>query len=452
MNSISCLKAPISVIVTMMLALGVGAAAFATGGAEDGPSGSDAGQASGSETEQPRGPAGASGPGGMSRNLDPVVGEQAVDRIVEGNNAFAFDVLGLLAAEEGAGDGQGGNLVFSPYSIRVALAMLYAGAEGETAREIESALRFELPEVELHPAFNALDLDILDSLGLELSIANGLWLQDDVSFVDIFVRTLARSYGAEAELVDFSQAEEARRLVNDWVAEATADRISNLLPQGSVTRLTRMILTNAVYFNAKWAYPFRAGDTYDAPFYLSDGTEVTVPTMNRRLRVHYLEEDTLQAVSLPYAGGEFAMTFVLPAEGESAASISASEYHDLRDRLYRGQATSIDLALPKFDFETAADLIPLLRNLGVERVFRSQDADLSGIAVGMEDLFVSGVFHQANITVDEEGTTASAATGVVASVESAVPYVPLNRPFFFAIEHLPTRTMLFTGRLADPRG
>ena len=420
------MKRALAGIGTIILVLWMGSVAFAAGVAED--------------------PQVSRGPGGMSRNLEPVVGEQAVDRVVEGNNAFAFDLLDLLAAEED------GNLVYSPYSIRVAMAMLYTGAEGETAREIESALRFALPEAELHPAFNALDLDITDSLGLDLSIANALWLQEDVSFVDTFLRTLARSYGAEAELVDFLQAEEARQQVNEWVAEATEERIENLLPRGSVSPMTRMILTNAVYFSAKWEFPFRAGDTYDATFYLADGTEITAPTMNRRLRVHYVEEDGLQAVALPYAGDEFAMTVVMPAQGNSPESISAAEYRDLRERLYEAQATSIDLALPKFDFATAANLIPLLRDLGVERVFRSEDADLSGITTELEGLFVSGVFHQANITVDEEGTTASAATGVVASVESAVPYVPFNRPFLFAIEHVPTGTMLFTGRLADPRG
>ena len=421
-----CMKRALAGIGTIILVLWMGSVAFAAGVAED--------------------PQVSRGPGGMSRNLEPVVGEQAVDRVVEGNNAFAFDLLDLLAAEED------GNLVYSPYSIRVAMAMLYTGAEGETAREIESALRFALPEAELHPAFNALDLDITDSLGLDLSIANALWLQEDVSFVDTFLRTLARSYGAEAELVDFLQAEEARQQVNEWVAEATEERIENLLPRGSVSPMTRMILTNAVYFSAKWEFPFRAGDTYDATFYLADGTEITVPTMNRRLRVHYVEEDGLQAVALPYAGDEFSMTVVMPAQGNSPESISAAEYRDLRERLYETQATSIDLALPKFDFATAANLIPLLRDLGVERVFRSEDADLSGITTELEGLFVSGVFHQANITVDEEGTTASAATGVVASVESAVPYVPFNRPFLFAIEHVPTGTMLFTGRLAEPRG
>lgn len=380
----------------------------------------------------------------------PSEGETRVDEsdlaatVAEGNR-FSFDLFELLAERETD------NVVASPHSVRIALSMIYAGAEGRTAAEIEEAGRLVPAGSDLHPAMGALDDRIAEAQGLELSIANGIWIDRDASFVADYLDTLARYYGAGAQQVDFDDPEETRARVNDWVAEQTAGNIEDLLPQGSVSPLSRMILANAVYFNAKWQFPFRAAETVDAPFSLADGSEVSVPTMHRRIRLRTYESESATAAVLPYVGGDFAMTVLMPAEGGSL-DVDADEYLRIRAELYDTQPGEIELALPKFEFSMGADLIPLLQSLGMSRAFSAQDAELGGISREMDDLHITGAFHRATITVDEEGTEASAATGMVASVESAVPVFRFDRPFLFAIEHVETGAILFLGRLADPRG
>ncbi|TET81990.1 MAG: serpin family protein, partial [Anaerolineales bacterium] len=195
----------------------------------------------------------------VGRVISPRVGTADLKELVVGNTAFAFDLYQTLRGEEG-------NLFFSPYSISLALAMTYAGARGETEQQMADTLRFTLPQDRLHPAFNMVDLelssrgeDVDEQLGeaFRLNIANSIWGQRGYDFLPEFLDVLALNYGAGLRLVDYVEApEEARQIVNQWVSDQTEEKIKDLIPQGAIDSLTRLVLANAIYFNAGWFYPF----------------------------------------------------------------------------------------------------------------------------------------------------------------------------------------------------
>ena len=232
-------------------------------------------------------------------------------KLVNGNTAFAFDLYHALAF-------QAGNLFYSPYSISLALAMTYAGARGETERQMADTLGFNLARDRLHPAYNNLGLQLAsrgadakgqDGDGFRLNIANAVWGQDDYEFLEAYLDLLTDNYGSGVRLMDFKEAsEELRIMINDWVADRTEDRIKDLLPQGSIDEFTRLVLTNAIYFNAAWQHPFNVRSTHPGPFFMLDGSTVNVPMMSQLEYLGYAKGDGYQAVELPYDGYEMSMT------------------------------------------------------------------------------------------------------------------------------------------------
>ncbi len=252
------------------------------------------------------------------REAAPQVSENVLQALAAGNSVFAFDLYQALRREEG-------NLFFSPYSISVALAMTYAGARSDTEAQMADVLRFNLPQDRLHPAFNGLDQELakrgegaagVDGEGFRLNIANALWGQTGYPFLPEFLDLLARNYGAGMRLVDFaSDAEAARVTINDWVSEQTEGRIKDLIPPDVLDATTRLVLTNAIYFNAAWAKPFQETATADGPFYPLDGEQVTVPFMHQSDTFGYARGDGYQLVELPYSGHELSMVILLPDEG-----------------------------------------------------------------------------------------------------------------------------------------
>ncbi len=253
----------------------------------------------------------------------PAVGAADLDELVRGNNAFAFDLYHALS------DGQG-NLFYSPFSISQALAMTSVGARGETLRQMADTLHHRLPQSELHPAFNALDRT-LASRGQEpggvpndpgearqyfrLNIANALWGQDGYHFLPDFLDVLAENYEAGMMAADFAGApDEARVRINDWVTDETSGKIKDLLPPGIIDESTRLVLTNAIYFNASWLWQFNSRDTEVRPFHLAGGATVSVPMMTETNGYGYARRDGYQAVDLPYSWGELSMTILLPDE------------------------------------------------------------------------------------------------------------------------------------------
>jgi serpin B len=347
----------------------------------------------------------------------------------------------------------------SPASISIALAMLYGGSAGTTATEIAQALHFGLPPERLHPAFNALDLALAtapptgDSGAFRLSIANAIWGQAGFVFLPSYLDLLAQSYGAGLRLVDFAAAPEpARATINAWVSDQTNHKIPMLLPPGSIASDTRLVLTNAVYFLGDWATPF---DAHSSPgtFHAPGGDVTVAKMMSGPKHLDIWSGAGWRAAALPYVGGTTSMVVVVP-EPATFDTFESGLTGDSLGAILAAASTSAQgaVTLPGFDFKTDTDLSPALEALGMPQAFDSSQADLSGID-GMRDLSVSDVLHQATIAVDEKGTEASAATGVVAGTTGAIlnPLtLTVDRPFLFFIRHDPTGAILFQGRVLDP--
>ncbi len=374
--------------------------------------------------------------------------------LVEGNTQFALDLYRVLY------DGKA-NLFCSPYSISLALAMTYAGARGQTAQEMASALHFTLPQDQLHPAFNALD-QALASRGertsqeegqrFQLRVANALWGQKDFPFQAAFLDLLAQNYGAGLRLVDYRRApEDARQTINRWVEEQTEQKVKDLLPSGSIDDLTRLVLSNAVYFNAGWLYPFQKESTQDGAFHLLDGGTRTVPLMHQSERLGYAEGEGYQLVELPYVGSELSMVILLPAEGTFERFARALDAQAIEAMLRGVEQAQVSLTLPRFRYEAEVKLGDALTQLGMAQVFTT-DADFSGMT-GKPDLYIDNVYHKALVAVDEKGTEAAAATAVV-MVLKAIGVQPVevrvDRPFIFLIRDVETGTILFLGHVVDP--
>jgi serpin B len=387
------------------------------------------------------------------RETAPDVSTSSLATLVEGNSEFAFNLYQALKEEEG-------NLFYSPYSISLALAMTYAGARGETEQQMADTLSFSLPQDELHPVFNALALELdsrgegaqgKDGEGFRLNIINAIWGQRDYTFLDEFLDLLATDYGAGLRVLDFIGApEESRVIINDWVAEQTEDRIENLIPQGLINTMTRLVLTNAIYFNAAWEYPFEEDYTSDGVFHPLDGSEVTVPMMHQTESFGYTEGDGYQAVELPYDGGELSMVILLPAPGQFETFEEALDFEQANAIINALGRKEVVLTMPKFEFESEFSLGETLAALGMPVAF-SGNADFSGMT-GTRDLYIADVVHKAFVSVDEAGTEAAAATAVVMEM-SAMPEtveVTIDRPFIFLIRDIETGAILVVGRTLNP--
>ncbi|MCX7844935.1 MAG: serpin family protein [Candidatus Bipolaricaulota bacterium] len=387
--------------------------------------------------------------------------DQDLAQVVSGNNWFALDLYRYLTR------GSTENLVFSPYSIYSALAMVYAGARGETAQQMGQALHFALPDTRLHAAFKALRLALVQAEEAsqepgerlsKLRVANALWGQEGRPFLPAFVDALAQNYGAGLYRVDFAgNPERARLTINAWVAEKTEGRVPELLGPEDIQDITLLVLTNAIHFFASWHYAFNERWTYPEPFYPLEGSQILVPMMHQTELFGYCEGSDYQAVELPYRGrdespGPFSMVILLPRPGR----FLDFERSLTRERLERilGQLAPKDVALslPKFRFKAKFRLREALEALGMPLAFSTQ-ADFSGMD-GTYDLCIDNVIHEAFVAVDEAGTEAAAATAVVmrfkATPGSSVVLMKVDRPFLFLIREKGTGVILFLGRVTNP--
>ncbi|MBI5607286.1 MAG: serpin family protein [Deltaproteobacteria bacterium] len=356
-----------------------------------------------------------------------------------------------------------GNLMFSPYSAEIALAMTAQGAKGATATQMNKVLGFTLPEAQVHPALGALDLALTsrgatakgkDDQPFRLKIANSTWGQKGYSFAQAFLDGCKVNYGANLNGVDFvKDAEAARLLINQWVLEATEKKIKDLIPKGAVDSLTRLVLVNAIYFNAAWMYPFAATATKDGPFTTLAGTTVTVPRMYQQETFAYQAEALWQSVALPYDGQELEMVVVLPAAGKLAdveALIASGGFAQ-----FGAKATSVPvkLTLPRWKLDWSASLAKTLQTLGMTDAFDPAKADLSGIGGTKGELLITDVLQKTFVAVDEKGTEAAAATAVIVGT-TGMPLNPVelvvDRPFLWLIRDVATGAVLFVGRVADP--
>jgi serine protease inhibitor len=374
--------------------------------------------------------------------------------LVAGNTRFAIALYKRLLEEVDA------NLTVSPASISLALCMLYAGARGQTEAEMKDTLNLPLRGKELAAAAGKLleELAVFDgNCGLQLQIANSLWGQTGFNFLLEFLETLRTIYKSELGELDFSAAPvEACDRVNTWVAEHTADRISNMLTPAAVNELTRLILVNAVYFKSAWEDKFEEDATTPAAFWVTPERSVEARLMRRTGAYAYAESPLWQALRIPYSMGYFSMTVLLPKHkgwlGEFEESLDAGFFDEL-DKVIAHR--EVKLYLPKFRIEGSFQLGPLLQSMGMRRSFAPDVADFSGITTS-EPLFISNVIHKTFIEVDEQGTEAAAATAMVmvAGCAPGEPEEPVvfraDHPFTFLIRDERTGSILFMGRLANP--
>jgi len=377
--------------------------------------------------------------------------EQAL--LVEGNSAFAFALYQALREQEV-------NLFYSPHSISVALAMTYAGARNQTAEQMAATLQFLLEQERLHPAFNCLDAELAsrgegaqgkDGEGFRLNIVNAIWGQKGYGFLPTFLDVLAENYGAGLRILDFmNETEKSRLTINDWVSDQTEDRIKDLIPQGVLTSGTRLVLTNAIYFNAAWEYPFDKDVTADGGFYLLDDGQVIVPMMKQTQSFGYADGEGYQAVELAYDGGELSMVILVPEAGQFQAFEKGLQAERVDAIISDLQLTGVTLTMPRFEFDSEFSLKDTLAGMGMPIAF-SGGADFSGMT-GSPDLSIDAVLHKAFVSLDEAGTEAAAATAVIMIEEAPEPLVELtiDHPFIFLICDIQTGAVLFVGRVLNP--
>ena len=377
-----------------------------------------------------------------------------IQALADGNNAFAVELYKKLAEAEK------GNIIFSPYSIRTALAMTYAGARGQTAEEMRKTLHFTLPDERLHPAFGATTHQLKGGKEkqYELNVANALWGQKGFPFRPEFLALTKTNYGAGFREADFvADPETAREAINRWVEEKTQDRIKELLEKGTVTRDSRLVLVNAVYFKGQWEKPFNPQWTSEVPFRVTPDRTVPVQMMSQSGEFGYGETDDAQLLYLPYrASGEsgLAMVIVLPKTVDGLPRLEAQlSGHQIQKWFGSIWNRNGDVSLPKLKVEQKFSLERSLRDLGMPSSF-NPGANFLGVTPDGE-FFIQGVIHQAMAEIDEKGTVAAAATAVVGGVPVSAPAAPFrfraDHPFLFCIFAPRTGAVLFLGRFSVPR-
>ena len=380
-----------------------------------------------------------------------VANDQAT--VVEGNNDFAVALYGKLRS-------QGGNLFFSPESVSTALAMTYAGARGDTAAEMAKTLHFTLPPDRLHPAMGALLAGLnAPHDGYQLRVANALWAERDYKFLDAFLKLTASDYGAGFNPVDFKGSTEAARLtINQWVEQKTDSKIKDLLKPGMVNPLTRLVLTDAIYFKADWQAQFQKAQTEDKDFHLSAAQTVKAPLMHRAGSYKYFNGGTFQILEMPYKTGELSMIVFLPKDMDGLRafeqSLTASHAKQWLSQLQ--PVSRVIVTFPKFKVTEQLELGSTLGAMGMPSAFERSAADFSGMT-GNRELFLSAVIHKAFIDVNEVGTEAAAATAVAmvgmamrAPDPTPPPEFRADHPFVFLIRDNRSGGILFMGRVSDP--
>lgn len=389
------------------------------------------------------------------RDTAPATSPADLTTLVDGNNAFALNLYQQLIKS-------GGNIFYSPYSISEALAMTFGGAHGDTATQMAAAMQFQLSRDKLHPAFNSVDIALAsrgqgakgtDEKGFRLNVVNAIWGQKNFKFTAPYLDLLSQNYGAGLRLVDFiNAAEPSRKTINQWVSEKTENKIQDLLPAGSVTPLTRLVLTNAIYFNAAWASQFNKAGTSSGQFHLLDGSVITVPMMFQEHSFKYAEGADYQAVELPYDGNQLSMLVILPGADRFTSFEAALNSQKIDNIISSLQSSPVNLTMPKFKIESSFGLKSALTALGMPQAFDPSLADFSGMD-GVKDLYISDVVHKAYVSVDEPGTEAAAASGVIVGTTSMpvnIKTVTLDHPYIFLIRDIPTGTVLFIGRVMNP--
>ena len=426
---------------------------------------------SSSSPASPGGPAGhAEARSALARDTAPALTDAEKQAVADGSDGLTTALLGQLPTD--------GNLAYSPFSIGVALSMLYAGAKGQTATEMAQALHWTLPQARVAKAYDWTTLALAtraddafavtqkraadsngtlsapDASNFRLHVVNSLWADQRMHFESPFLDTMAVDYGAGVTLADFAGAPDTERLaINQWVSDETLGRIQDLLPQGSVSKDTAVALVNAMHLKLPWALELTASST-PAPFTTSGGATVSASYVGTVDSFGWYEDASVQVVRVPLAGGKVSMIFAMPKTGDLKgfeAGLTSAKLAAIRTGVANQM---VDLRLPKFRFTSSSiSLTTALKALGMKAAFIAGEADLSGMGSTGNPLYVSDVFHKAMVGLDEKGVEAAAATAVLVSDASVVlPQMTFHadHPFFFTIVDEPTGTTLFAGRVTDP--
>lgn len=388
----------------------------------------------------------------------PMSGRAQLQPLVASNTAFALNLYGQLATNQG-------NLFFSPYSISTCLAMTYAGARGETATQMAQVMGFGTNQPQFAALFGTLQAELAatqQTNALELNTANALWTQEGFPFLPAFLETATNQYQASINQVDFeTEASAATQDINNWVAQQTQNKIQNILASGSITARTRLVLVNAIYFLGAWTQAFAVSNTVNQPFYLSSNSQVEVPLMYRPspifqggvgMAFHYMKGSNFQALELPYASNQVSMVILLPAQVEGWRQLEQQlSPAFLSGVLAQMSPQFLDVFLPRFALESSFELTETLGGMGMPDAFAPDAADFSGID-GAKDLYLSKVLHKAWGAVNEAGTEAAAATVIVALPTVCEPLLVFraDHPFIFLIRDTQSGSLLFLGRFADP--
>jgi len=377
---------------------------------------------------------------------------------------FALDLYGTMRRREG-------NVFSSPLSIAAALAMTSAGAKGETARQMNRTLHLDQlgpdAQAELGRWVDALRASIKDPKAQPpgeadqgrkeagLWMANAIWVDEREKLLPDFVTLLDRSYHARAQAVDFAHSPDAaRETINRWVEDQTRDRIKDLLKPMHVTRDAVVVLTSAIYFKGYWSHPFSTQATRDDDFHAARGEIVRVKMMNQAGRFPYFENESLQALELPYKDGSLAMVVILPRKPDGLDAVEASlSVESLHSWVAGLKPNRVQVGLPRFTSTVETELKEPLSELGMPIAFQG-DADFSGIT-GSRDFVISAVVHKAFVEVEEKGTEAAAATAVVGIRAAAImPAKEIvfraDHPFLYLIRDAKSGAILFMGRLSRP--
>lgn len=378
-----------------------------------------------------------------------MVNQKSLDSFVNENNQLAIDLYSKYKSEEG-------NIFFSPYSISTALAMTYEGAKGKTKEEIQKVLHFPKTAKTRREGFSALYDEINgEDKKYELSTANALWAQKDYQFLKKYFSTVKKHYKGDVTNLDFvHETEPSRHTINKWVEDKTKEKIKDLIPQGGIDQKTRLVLTNAVYFKGNWVKQFDKEKTKEQDF--KTGNNIIKAQMmqltGEGVKFNYTENDTVQMLELPYEGKELSMLVILPRNNLSdlESVISSEKLAEWKNSLVEER---VDVYLPRFKFESKYFMVKTLKGMGMNAAF-SDDADFSGMT-GAKDLCISDVIHQAFVDVNEEGTEAAAATGVIVRKitcirPNLIKIFRADHPFSFLIQQNSTRNILFMGRVNNP--
>lgn len=379
-----------------------------------------------------------------------------MEQLSSANSLFALELFHTLSESNPTG-----NIFFSPFSISSALAMVFLGAKGSTAAQLSKTFHFDSVE-DIHSRFQSLNAEVSKrGASHTLKLANRLYGEKTYNFLPEFLASTQKMYGADLAPVDFQHAsEDARKEINQWVKGQTEGKIPELLASGVVNSMTKLVLVNAIYFKGMWEEKFMKRDTTDTPFRLNKKDTKTVKMMyqKKKFPFGYISDLKCKVLEMPYQGGELSMVILLPEdiEDESTGLKKIEEQitlEKLRDWTNREKLENIDVhvKLPRFKIEESYILNSNLDRLGLQDLFTSNKADLSGMS-GSRDLFISKIVHKAFVEVNEEGTEAAAATAGIAAFCMLMPEEEFtaDHPFLFFIRHNPTANVLFLGRVCSP--